>query len=96
MTAKPETFSAFVEIDNHRMTRDELVLLGMKQAHEQWIAELRGQASRHDIPFGVARVLYEVADRMAQVRDNMAVTLTKAAIRSGSGKIEKIGGGNGN
>lgn len=84
---------AFVELDNHKLTRDELVLLGMKEAHDKWITELRGQASRGDLPEYIKSVLHEVADRMAMSRDDLAVILTKAAMRSGSGKIEKLGGG---
>lgn len=92
MTDRPETVGAFVELDNHRLTRDELVLLGMKEHADTWIAELRGQASRSDLPFHTAAVLIEVADRMAKSRDDLAVILTKASLRSGSGRIERIKG----
>lgn len=80
---------AFVELDQHKLSRDELVLLGMKDAHDKWIDELRSQAAVMEHP-GARSLLNEIADRMAAVRDNIAVVLTKAAIKSKSGVLHNL------
>ena len=80
---------AFVELDQHKLDRDELVMLGMKEAHDKWIDELLAQAAivEHD---GVRSVLREVADRMAKTRDGIAVALTRSAIRHKSGTLHNL------
>lgn len=83
------TNGAFVELEQHKLTRDQLVLLGMKEAHDKWVDELRSQAVTS--PYAdVKAILGEVADRMAAYRDHLAVILTKAAVKSGSGALHNM------
>lgn len=82
---------AFVELEQHKLTRDQLVLLGMKEAHDKWIQELEDQAGMvgpHVAP--VSMILRDVAQKMAGYRDHLAVVLTKAAVKSGSGTLHNI------
>lgn len=80
---------AFVEIDQHKMTRDQLVLLGMKEAHDKWIEKLDEQITM--LGPGLASALYrDLQQRMAEYRDTLAVVLTKAAVKSGSGEVHNI------
>lgn len=80
---------AFVELDQHKLSRDELVLLGMKEAHDKWVNLLQEQIDMADNPI-VASVLSEVQRRMASYCDTLAVILTKAAIKSGSGSLHNM------
>lgn len=80
---------AFVELDQNKLTRDQLVLLGMKEAHDMWINRLGEQIAM--LEPGLATSLYEdLQRRMANYRDHLAVVLTKAAIKSGSGTLHNI------
>lgn len=88
-THAPE--GAFVELDQTKLTRDQLVLLGMKEAMDMWIAKLGEQADMvgpDSAP--VSLILADIADRMAGYRDHLAVILTKAAVKSGSGSLHNI------
>lgn len=82
---------AFVELDQHKLSRDQLVLLGMKEAHDKWVQELLDQAAMVGPGLApVSSILRDVAERMAGYRDHLAVILTKAAIKSGSGSLHNI------
>jgi hypothetical protein len=82
---------AFVELDQTKLTRDQLVLLGMKEAHDKWIEELISQAGMVGPGLApVSMVLREIAGRMTDYRDHLAVVLTKVAVKSGSGTLHNI------
>ena len=90
-----EQFGAFVELDQHKLTRDQLVLLGMKTAMDMWVEELRSHAVTTEVPVA-KQVLNDVANRMATHRDELAVVLTRSAVASGSGVLNTIKGGKAN
>lgn len=88
-THAPE--GAFVELDQTKLTRDELVLLGMKEAMDMWISKLGEQADMVGPGAApVSLILADIAGRMAGYRDHLAVILTKAAVKSGSGALHNI------
>ena len=87
----PAPDGAFVELDQRKLSRDQLVLLGMKEAHDKWVQELLDQAGMVGPGLApVSTILRDVAMRMAGYRDQLAVVLTKAAVKSGSGTLHNI------
>lgn len=84
-----DNHGAFVELDQHKLTRDQLVLLGMKEAHDMWIDTLSSQVEMAADPILRAAVV-EIKTRMTDIRDKLAVVLTKAAVKSGSGSLHNI------
>lgn len=81
----------FVELDTHKLDRDELVMLGMKEAMDKWVQELSFQAMATEHP-GVRAVLSEVVNRMASARDDISVHLTKSAFRHKTGRFNELKG----
>lgn len=83
----------FVELDTHKLDRDELVMLGMKEALDHWVNELNAQAmmAEHD---GIRHVLATVTERMGSARDDIAVHLTKSAFRHKTGRFNELKGAN--
>lgn len=80
---------AFVEIDNSKLSRDGLVLLGMKEFGDKWVNQLMMLAGRQSHQ-GVAKVMVEIAEEMARERDEIAVALTKSALKNKSGVLHSI------
>lgn len=80
---------AFVEIENEKLSRDGLVLLGMKEFGDKWVNQLMGLAGQQKHP-GVAKVMVEIAEEMSRERDEIAVALTKSALNNKAGKIHSI------
>lgn len=77
---------AFVEMDVTRLDREGLVLLGMKEGLDRWIDKLRHLSGSQHHP-GVAQVMQEVANGMAEDRDGIAVALTKRAVTHKAAEI---------
>lgn len=77
---------AFVEIDDKKLSRDGLVLLGMKMALE---------AAKDDVVSGamqqtnkvIGQALMQVADRFNDRLNLVHVQLTKSALASKAGKV---------
>lgn len=80
---------AFVELDVHKLSRDELVMLGMKEAMDRWCHELSEQAGMSDHPI-VRQVVGDIQARMANVRDDITVALTRSAVRHKAGSLNNI------
>jgi len=80
------TNGAWVEIDQAKMTRDQLVLMGMKEFADKWIEVLREQADGQT-SFFAAQILRDVVAKVTEHRDSIAVVLTEAAVKSGSARI---------
>lgn len=83
----------FVELDNERLNRDELVLLGMKMAMDECVTECQSQAAGMGNPVA-SSILNAWADRMAERRDNLAVILTRSALRTKNGRFTALKGDN--
>lgn len=81
----------FVELDNEKLTRDELVLLGMKMAMDDCITECTSQASGMQNPVAKS-VMRAWSDRMAKRRDDLAVILTRSALQSKTGRFTALKG----
>lgn len=81
--------AAFIEIDQHKMTRDQLVILGMREELNMWIDILKGQADAQE-NFGPRMLLLEVARHMTDRRDDVTAILTKNAVKTGSAKLHNI------
>lgn len=82
------TNPAFVEIDVEKLSRDELVMLGMKECMDAWLAEY--QAVRAGAPAMAQGFLDTIIERMAKRRDGVAVALTRSVVRHGSGRLNNI------
>lgn len=81
------------EIDIPKLSREGLVLMGMREALAKWVEELRWQAG--NVPHAGARnVVLEIADKLAEDMDRVAVELTKEAIKCKAGSMTEIGKGN--
>ena len=83
----------FVELDTHKLDRDELVMLGMKEAMDHWCGELCAQAMMTEHP-GVRHVISTIVDKMASARDDISVHLTKSAFRHKTGRFNELEGAN--
>ena len=83
------TNAAFVELDDAKLTRDQLFKIGAKFALDKWIDELRHTSAlqTHD---GVKRVMVEIAAAMQADRDELTVELTRSAVKSGSGLMTSL------
>ncbi len=86
-------FGAFVEIDNNKLTRAELVMLGMKEGLDHFIAEFSYQADaqKTERPW-VTHVLRECIGRMEAERDKIAVQLTKSAMAHKAASLNSLTG----
>ncbi|MGD9724508.1 MAG: hypothetical protein AB7U76_24985 [Pirellulales bacterium] len=80
------TNGAWVEIDQAKMTRDQLVLMGMKEFADKWIETLNDQIEGQT-SFFAAEILRGVVAKVTEHRDTIAVVLTEAAVKSGSARI---------
>lgn len=89
-----DNFGAFVEIDEAKLGREGLFLLGAREAIDRWITKFRVMSSMQQHP-GVGQVLADVAEKMAEDRDEIAVALTKTAIKERAGVIHDLPGGKG-
>lgn len=85
-----EISGGFVELDNEKLSRDELVLLGMKMAMDDCVTECQSQAA--GLNPAASLVLNAWADRMAKRRDDLAVILTRSAIQSKTGRFTALKG----
>lgn len=84
------TQPAFVELDVEKLTRDQLVLMGMKMALDEWVDELAAQAEMQGPNIMAARVLSDLAKKVGQRRDTLAVVLTRDAVRHRTGRLENL------
>ena len=89
MIGDKNKFGGVTEIDVNRLSRDGLVLMGMREALAKWVGELRFQAGAATHP-GVARVCGEIADKLAADMDRVAVELTKRAILDKAGSMTEL------
>lgn len=92
-----ETCGAFVEIDEHKLDKGQMFLYGAKQTLDALCVEMDGMANLAATdatcpsPF-VAQTLRQVVERLRERRDNLAVELTRSAIKSGAGKMHNAAG----
>lgn len=82
-------YGGVTEIDVDRLSREGLVLMGMREALAKWVGELRFQAAAATHS-GVAQVCREIADRLAEDMDRVAVDLTKRAILDKAGSMTEL------
>ena len=84
-----EGMGAFVDIDQTKLSRDGLVLLGMKMALDGCVQDLH-QGSHAQTNEVMAQAFMAVTAKWAERRDSVAVALTKSASKSGAGVINSI------
>ena len=84
-----ENYGAFVEMDVNKLSREGLVLMGMREALDKWIHTLRDKADDQPHP-GVKQVMLEISDFMALDRDGIAVELARQAISDKAGTLNDI------
>lgn len=94
MTERDDILGAFVELDINKLNKDELIMLGMKQALEKFVGGFRAQAVSL-VHQGTAHVLREVADIMEVDLQQITVALTKSALRHKSATMQEIPKGRG-
>lgn len=89
MSDRDDIRGAFVELDINRLDKDELIMLGMKQALEKYIYGFRAQASelQHE---GTASVMREMCDIMEVDLQQITVELTRSALRHKSGTMQEV------
>ena len=88
-----DIMGGFVELDQHKLSRDQLVMLGMREALEKWINELMAQAAMTEHP-GIQHVLRTVSDKMTADRDAISVSLTRSAFMNKAGTFTSLKGVN--
>ncbi|MDO9381841.1 MAG: hypothetical protein Q7T86_03165 [Hyphomicrobiaceae bacterium] len=86
MSQPLEGQGAFVDIDQTKLSRDGLVLLGMSMAMEQAMNDLTTGAVAQTNPVN-AQLLMQVAERYNQRLSAIQVQLTKSATKSGAGVV---------
>jgi hypothetical protein len=88
ITAEPlEGQGAFAEIDDSKLSRDGLVLRGMKMALDNIAQDLAVGAQSQTNPL-IAQALMTVAQVYAQRADSVSVALVKSATRNGAGALQ--------
>lgn len=88
---------AFVEVDEHKLDKAQMYLLGCQQCLEKLIAEYMQKADEArmapDCPSNwIAITLDNVIARMTQNRDDISLALTKSAVKSGAARIHNAFG----
>lgn len=85
-----EIKGGFVELDNEKLSRDQLVLLGMKMAMDESVHECRAKAAGLNPTAQLVMNMW--ADQMAQRRDNLSVVLTRSALSTKTGRFTSLKG----
>jgi hypothetical protein len=78
---------AFAEIDDSKLSRDGLVLRGMKMALDEIAHDLWTGARQQTNPL-IGQALMTVAQKYAERADSVSVALVKSATRNGAGHLQ--------
>lgn len=88
MTDKPNN-GAIVEIDEFRLGRDGIFLLGAREAIDRHIQKLDFIIG-HEPNAAVKAALLTYRELMAKDRDGIAVALTRKALTDGAGTLTEL------
>lgn len=88
-TAARETLGAFVEIDNTKLNRQELVMLGCKMTLSKYRAALEEIARNHPNPI-LGNVIMEIIAPMIEEEEAVTLELTRSARKHGAAKVHEL------
>lgn len=93
--AAGESLGAFVTLDINRLDKDELIMLGMREALEKYIALINRRCAHWDerqpIQAHVIRsALMPIMQAMLEERDDVTEHLSRSALRHKSATIQEI------
>lgn len=87
-----ETDGAFVELDKAKLSKEQIYMLGCKETLDLCVDEIRRKAFENAQFADLSTILSQVADWLAQRRDECAVDLTRSAVQSGSATMHNAHG----
>lgn len=90
--AARETLGAFVEIDNNKLSRQELVMLGVKMTLTKYRAAFEGIGRNHVNPIIGSLVMQMIAP-MVEEEEAVTLELTRSARTHGAARVHELKAG---